>query len=121
MTLHLKSSTKAAKFEYTDGSMDVSWTVDASLEDDELVERLRRIVAFYDAQTGREPLPERIPGMALGMAQTQHPPMTQDIDPGIYTTVLPGSNGWAPCAGAGLNPPAVPEGAEFELIPPEEQ
>src|ERR1041385_9190189 len=49
VTLHLKSTAKAAKFEYTDGSMDVSWTVDASLEDDELVERLRRIVAFYDA------------------------------------------------------------------------
>jgi hypothetical protein len=116
VTLHLKSTAKAAKFEYTDGSMDVSWTVDASLEDDELVERLRRIVAFYDAQTGREALPERIPGMALGMAQTQYPPMEPVIDVGPAPAM-----GWAQHAGSVSAPPAVPEGAEFELIPPEEQ
>lgn len=109
MGLTIKASPKAAKFEYSDGSMDVSWTLDASLTDDELADRLRRIVDFYDAQTGRPALPERIPGMALGMTQTAHPAPTET------------GNGWAPYAGAGVTPPAIPEGAEYELIPPEEQ
>lgn len=125
MTLRLKSTPKAARFEYSDGSMDVSWTVDASLTDDELVERLRRIVGFYDAQTGREPLPERIPGMALGMAQTQYPRLVEVTEEQgmAMKQAQPGSvlNGWAPYAGKTPAPPAVPEGAEFELIPPEEQ
>ncbi len=110
MTLHLKATTRAARFEYTDGSMDVSWTVDASLEDDELIDRLRRIVAFYDAQAGREPLPERIPGMALGMAQTAHPA------PSEYQ---PPANGWAAMA----QQPDIPERlqGEVELYGPEEQ
>lgn len=109
MTLHLKATAKAAKFEYTDGSMDVSWTVDASLRDDELIDRLRRIVAFYDAQQGREPLPERIPGVALGMAQTQYP---APVEP---------ANGWA--AAPTPAPPELPADrqGDWELIPPEEQ
>lgn len=107
MTLHLKPSSKAAKFEYADGRMTVSWDVDASLADDELVEELRRIVAFYDAQTGKEPLPQRIPGMALGMAQTAHPPMQPTV-----------GNGWAAMAA-----PELPDRlkGEVEMIPPEER
>lgn len=113
MTLKLKATAKAAKFEYTDGSMDVSWTVDASLTDDELVDRLRRIVGFYDAQTGREALPERIPGMALGMAQTQHPPIAEAA-PAM-------GNGWA-----SVSPPAQPDlpedrKSEWEFIPESER
>lgn len=112
MTLKLKSTPKAAKFEYSDGSMDVSWTVDASLTDDELLEKLRRIVAFMDAQTGREPLPERIPGMALGMTQTLHP---EPVDPDAPVPYRP-ANGWA---GMPQLPPRL-EG-EVEFIPPEER
>jgi hypothetical protein len=110
VTLHLKPGAKAARFEYTDGSMEVSWTVDASLADDELVERLRSIVAFMDAQTGKEPLPQRIPGMALGMAQTAHPPM-QEAAPAV-------GNGWAAMAA-----PELPDRlkGEVEMIPPEER
>jgi hypothetical protein len=102
VTLHLKSTTKAAKFEYADGRMTVSWDVDASLADNELVEELRRIVAFYDAQQSAQPLPQRTPGVALEMAQMTHP--------------APPANGWA-----GMAQPQVPEGADYELIPPEEQ
>lgn len=117
MTLHLKSTAKAAKFEYADGRMTVSWDVDASLTDDELVDELRRIVSFYDAQTGKEPLPQRIPGMALGMAQTQYPAPVDPDAPVPYTPVVTG-NGWAAMA-----PPEIPEHlrGEVELIPPEEQ
>lgn len=125
MGLTIKASPKAAKFEYSDGSMDVSWTLDASLTDDELADRLRRIVDFYDAQTGRPELPERIPGMALGMTRTAHPRMVDvteaegaALKASGVTTV---ANGWAPHAGAIPAPPAIPEGAEYELIPPEEQ
>lgn len=102
MTLHLKTGSKAARFEYSDGSMDVSWTLDASLEGDELLSKLRRIVAFMDAQTGAPALPERIPGMALGMTQTAHPAPPEP------------TNGWAAIA-----QPEIPERlqGEVELIP----
>jgi hypothetical protein len=117
MTLNMKATAKAARFEYSDGSMDVSWTLDASLEGDELLEKLRRIVAFMDAQTGREPLPERIPGFALGMAQTAHPAPVDPDAPVPYVPTAPVTgNGWA-----AMGHPVVPEGADYELIPPEEQ
>lgn len=105
MTLKLKSTPKAAKFEYTDGSMDVSWTVDASLTDEELLEKLRRIVAFMDAQAGAPALPERTPGLALEMTQMANPPAP--AQPAF---------GWAA-------PPELPERLKnkVELIPPEEQ
>lgn len=102
--LKLKSTTKLARFEYADGRMTVSWDVDASLVDDELIDELRRIVGFYDAQTGREPLPERTPGLALEMTQMTHP-----------APPMP-ANGWA---GMPSLPPRL-EG-EVEFIPPEEQ
>jgi hypothetical protein len=121
MALKLKATAKAAKFEYADGRMTVSWDVDASLTDDELVDELRRIVTFYDAQTGKEPLPERIPGMALGMAQTQYP--APDLPPGVpaYGVQPTVGNGWAALAQEA--PPELPERlqGEVELIPPEEQ
>lgn len=119
MALHLKSTAKAAKFEYADGRMTVSWDVDASLTDDELVEELRRIVAFYDAQAGREPLPQRIPGVALGMAQAQYPAPVDPDAPVPYTPVV--GNGWAAMAQEPM--PQIPARlqGEVELIPPEEQ
>lgn len=108
MTLKLKSTARAARFEYEEGKMTVSWVVDASLTDDELVEELRRIVAFYDAQTGREPLPQRTPGVALEMAQMTHP---------APAPAQP-ANGWAAMA-----QPELPERlqGEVELYGPEEQ
>lgn len=128
MTLQMKSTAKAVTVEYVDGRHTSTWTLDASLTDDELAGELRRIVAFYDAQTGREPLPERIPGFALGMAQESHPAMTEAA-PAAFPAHIDQrgqgvGNGWAPYAGAksvGINPPPIPEGAEYELIPPEEQ
>lgn len=109
MALKMLVGRSAVKFHHKDDAMTVAWDLEASLEGDELLDALRRIVAFMDAQTGKEPLPERIPGMALGMAQTAHP--------------APPGNGWAPYAGS---VPAVPEipadrQGEWELIPPEEQ
>lgn len=115
MTLHLKSTAKAAKFEYADGRMTVSWDVDASLSDDELVDELRRIVNFYDAQTGREPLPKRDPGVALEMAQMTYPSRTEVV-PGTSPKV---ANGWASLAQEAEIPERLQN--EVELIPPEEQ
>jgi hypothetical protein len=104
VTLKLKATAKAAKFEYADGRMTVSWDVSASLTDDELVDELRRIVGFYDAQTGREALPERTPGLAFEMTQMAHP-----APPAA-------ANGWAAM-------PSLPPRLEgtVEFIPPEEQ
>jgi hypothetical protein len=117
VTLNLKATAKAARFEYTDGSMEVSWTVDGSLKDQELVERLRSIVAFMDAQTGGPALGVRVPGFALGMAQTAHPEPVDPDAPISYQPVAPVSgNGWA---GMPSLPPRL-EG-EVEFIPPEEQ
>jgi hypothetical protein len=109
MTLHLKSTTKAVTVEYIDGRHTSTWNLDASLTDDELADELRRIVSFYDAQTGREALPERTPGLALEMTKMTHP-----------APAAP-ANGWAVTAGVIPTAPAVPEGADYELIPPEEQ
>jgi hypothetical protein len=117
MTLQVKSTAKTVTVEYVDGRHTSTWTLDASLTDDELAGELRRIVAFYDAQTGREPLPQRIPGFALGMAQTAHPEPVDPDAPVPYTPVAPVTgNGWA-----AMGHPQVPEGADYELIPPEEQ
>jgi hypothetical protein len=107
VTLNLKATAKAARFEYTDGSMEVSWTVDGSLTDEELVERLRSIVAFMDAQTGGAS-PSRLPGFALGMAQEAHPAMTEAA-PAAFPAHIDQrgqgvGNGWAPYAGAGMPP-----------------
>jgi hypothetical protein len=108
VTLKLKATAKTAKFEYADGRMTVSWDVDASLADDELVDELRRIVTFYDAQTGKEPLPVRTPGLALETAKMTHPAP---------------ANGWAATAGVMPTVPEIPADrqGEWELIPPEEQ
>lgn len=114
MTLKMIAGRTAVKFFHKDDAMTVAWDLDASLEGDELLGELRRIVAFMDAQTGSQPLPERIPGIALGMAQAQHP---APVDPEAPVPYLP-TNGWAAMA-----QPEVPERLqnEVELIPPEEQ
>ena|SRR5881397_2999576 len=108
MALKLKSTTKAVTVEYIDGRHTSTWNLDASLADDELVDELRRIVTFYDAQTGREPLPVRTPGVALEMAKMAHPAP---------------ANGWAATAGVMPTVPEIPADrqGEWELIPPEEQ
>lgn len=123
MTLKMITGRAAVKFFHKDDAMTVAWDLDASLEGDELLGELRRIVAFMDAQTGSQPLPERIPGIALGMAQAQYPapgsPEWHREREGNWTPPEgPVGNGWAAMA-----QPEVPERLqnEVELIPPEEQ
>lgn len=114
--LKMSVGRSAVKLHHKDDAMTVAWDLDASLEGDELLEALRRIVAFMDAQAGRQALPERIPGMALGMAQEQYPAPPGDIDPGIRAVLPPApANGWATAV------PEIPEHAkgEWELNTPE--
>lgn len=120
MTLKFTTGRGAVTFQHEDDAMTVAWSLDASLEGDELLERLRSIVAFMDAQTGREPLPQRIPGMALGMAQTAHPAPVDPDAPVPYTPTSVVGNGWAQFAQQAA--PELPERlqGEVELIPPEE-
>ncbi|CAL9368345.1 hypothetical protein [Streptomyces sp. enrichment culture] len=103
--LNLKAGKSAVTFEYTDDNMTASWTVKADDGEAKLLSTMRFVIAFVESQNGHEPLPERIPGMALGMAQTAHPAPPE-------TPV----NGWA--AGA---LPEIPEHAkgEWELNTPE--
>ena len=112
--LKMSVGRSAVKLHHKDDAMTVAWDLDASLEGDELLEALRRIVAFMDAQATPPALPERIPGMALGMAQTAHP-APPELPPGVPAYGVP-SNGWA--AGA---MPEIPEHAkgEWELNTPE--
>jgi len=104
----LRLNTKGAvRLSWADDSMEAIFTLNPGDSQEELVSKLERIVNFVRDRTDKPALPERIPGMALGMAQTAHP--------------APPGNGWAPYAGAGVTPPEIPEGADYELIPPEEQ
>lgn len=127
MALKMLVGRSAVKFHHKDDAMTVAWDLEASLEGDELLEALRRIVAFMDAQTGKEPLPERIPGMALGMAQTQYPRMVEvtEEEGMAMKKAQPGSvtNGWAATAGVLPTAPELPADrqSDWEFIPPEEQ
>lgn len=123
--LKMSVGRSAVKLHHKDDAMTVAWDLDASLEGDELLEALRRIVAFMDAQAGRAPLPERIPGMALGMAQTAHPrmvPVTEEEGMAVKKA-NPGSvvNGWAAHAGSAQPQPEIPQHlqGEWELNTPE--
>ncbi|MFF3363571.1 hypothetical protein [Streptomyces misionensis] len=108
MTLKFVPGRSAVKFHHQDDKgMTVAWDLEPSLEGDELVERLRSIVAFMDAQAGKETLPVRTPGAALPGAVPAPEPVV--------------GNGWA-----NVVPPAAPElpadrQGEWELIPPGEQ
>jgi hypothetical protein len=107
MALRLTSKGNV-RFSWADGEgMEALWAISPDDSEAELLSKMKRIVAFVEAQSDKPPLPERIPGMALGMAQTAHP--------------APVGNGWASVA-----PPAVPElpedrKGEWELMPPEDQ
>jgi len=122
----LRLNTKGAvRLSWADDSMEAIFTLNPGDSQEELVSKLERIVNFVRDRTDKPALPERIPGMALGMAQTAHPRLVEVTEEQgmAMKKARPGSvvNGWAAYAGAGVNPPEVPEGADYELIPPEEQ
>lgn len=108
----LKLTSKGTvRFSWADGAgMEALWALSPDDSQEELLAKMRRIVAFVEAQEGRPPLPERIPGMALGMAQTAHPAM----EPAV-------GNGWANVVPP--TPPELPEDrqGQWEFIPPGEE
>jgi hypothetical protein len=110
MALRLTSKGNV-RFSWADGEgMEALWAISPDDSEAELLSKMKRIVAFVEAQSDKPPLPERIPGVALGMAQTAHP-----APAGVQPAT---GNGWAAIA-----PPALPEDrkGEWELMPPEEQ
>jgi hypothetical protein len=117
----LKLATKGAvRFEWSDGIEETTVTLNPGDDEETLKRKLERILSL-----SRPDLPGRLPGFALGMAQEAHPAMTEAA-PAAFPAHIDQrgqgvGNGWAPYAGAGINPPPIPEGAEYELIPPEEQ
>jgi hypothetical protein len=113
----LKLATKGAvRFEWSDGIEETTVTLNPGDDEATLKRKLERILSL-----SRPDLPERLPGFALGMAQTAHPAPEDPDAPVPYTPVQ--GNGWAPYAGAGLPHPDLPERLKdtVELIPPEEQ
>jgi hypothetical protein len=105
--LKLKFGKAAVTFEYTDDNMTASWAVKAEDGEEKLISTMRKVIAFVEGEEGKPSLPERIPGMALGMAQTAHP--------------APPGNGWASVATPAA--PELPEDrkGEWEMYGPEEQ
>ena len=107
MALRLTSKGNV-RFSWADGQgMEALWAISPDDSEAELLSKMKRIVAFVEGQSDKPALPERIPGMALGMTQEAHP--------------APPGNGWA-----AVVPPKVPElpdrlQGEVELYGPEEQ
>lgn len=122
MALNLKLGKAAVTFEYTDDNMTAAWAVKAEDGQDKLLTTMRKVLAFVEAQEGAPPLPERLPGFALGMAQTQHPRMVDPDVPVPYVPTEPAvGNGWASVVQQA--PPELPEDrkGEWEIIPPGER
>jgi hypothetical protein len=108
----LKLTTKGTvRFSWASEAMEAIWALNPGDSEWELLAKMKLIVRFVEEQ-GKPPLPERLPGFALGMAQTAHPAPEPVA-----------GNGWAPTAGVVPPVPELPADrqGEWELIPPEEQ
>lgn len=99
MTLMLKLTRAAARFELTDDDAETVVSITEQDDQDTLLRKLKRVVALVEG--------ERAPRLHV------LPPGTEVIhmDPPVQT-----GNGWAAMA-----PPEIPEGADYELIPPGEE
>jgi hypothetical protein len=105
MPLIMKTSPKGvARFEWSDDEAETTVTVEASDPEDVIVRKLKRVIALVD---GEPPLPQRMPGLALEVAQMASP-----------APAPAQGNGWA-----AVTPPELPEDrkGEWELYPPKEQ
>lgn len=123
----LKLTTKGTvRFSWASEAMEAIWALSPSDSEEELLAKMKLIVRFVEEQ-GKPPLPERLPGFALGMAQTAHPRMVEVTEEeGLaMKKAQPGSvtNGWAATAGVVPPAPELPADrqGEWEMIPPEEQ
>lgn len=117
----LKLTTKGTvRFSWASEAMEAIWALSPSDSEEELLAKMKLIVRFVEEQQDKPPLPERLPGFALGMAKEAYPSMTEVV-PG--TTPKAVTNGWAPTAGVVPPAPDLPARlqGEVELIPPEEQ
>lgn len=124
----LKLTTKGTvRFSWASEAMEAIWALSPSDTEEELLAKMRLIVRFVEEQHEKPPLPERLPGFALGMAQTAHPRMVE-VTEGEGMALKkehPGSvvNGWAQTAGVVPPPPELPADrqGEWELIPEEDR
>jgi len=124
----LKLTTKGTvRFSWASEAMEAIWALSPSDTEEELLAKMKLIVRFVEEQQDKPPLPERLPGFALGMAQTAHPRMVEvtEAEGMAMKKERPGvvANGWAPTAGVVPPAPELPADrqGEWELIPPEEQ
>jgi hypothetical protein len=120
VTLNLKLGKGSVTFEYTDDNMTAAWAVKAEDGEEKLLSTMRKVIAFVEAQEGAPALPERIPGMALGMAQTAHPA------PAAFPAHIDQrgqgvGNGWAQFAQQQVPELPADRQGDWEMIPPGEQ
>lgn len=100
------TSKNAVRFSWVDASMEALFTLNPSDTEEELTEKLTRMLAFVRERNRPEPLPVRIPGVALKAAQE------------TYQALPAPANGWAAMA-----PTEIPEDrkGDWEFMPPEGQ
>jgi len=100
MALTLTVGRTSFKVCHKEGSRTTVWDVSSEDSEEKLIQTFKDIIAFV----GGEPnLPTRDP----------QPPFTPALRP-----LAPGTLGWT---GPMAEPPPPPAGADYELIPPEEQ
>ncbi|MEU3522317.1 hypothetical protein AB0E62_00315 [Streptomyces sp. NPDC038707] len=110
MTLRLTTGKGKVTFAYTDDSMMAAFEIKSEDPEEKILATLRRVLAFVDAQEGKEQLPVHTPGVTLSGAV-----------PAQAAPVPVMGNGWANLAQQA--PPELPADrqGEWELIPPGEQ
>lgn len=104
MALKLTSK-NAVRFSWVDDSMEALFTLNPSDTEEELTEKLTRMLAFVRERNTPPPLPVRMPGVALQAAQAK------------YEAPPAPANGWAAMA-----PTEIPEDrkGDWEFMPPGE-
>lgn len=109
MTLHARLARGAAKFELTDEEAETVVTITEQDDQGSIIRKMRRIIALVEGEQA-DPQGMFAPG---GRWQGEEPtPQLRYVDAAPVQT----GNGWA-----ALAPPTIPEGADYERIPPEEQ
>jgi succinyl-CoA synthetase alpha subunit len=113
MTLELKLTRVLARFEFNDEDAETVVTVSENDDQEALLRKLKRVVALVEGETAVDGIPMKRAGTLAGAPVLQVGPYPIGQGP----TPEQVGNGWAAVYG----PPEVPEGADYELIPPGEE
>mgnify|MGYP003578940758 CR=1 FL=1 len=101
MTLIMKTAKGAVSFEWCDADAETVVRIEPTDEDEVMIRKLKRVIALVEGEQWEPRL----------TARNLTPALPASMVPPVQT-----GNGWATMA-----PPEIPEGADYELIPPGEQ